>query len=70
MGNRQEPKQLWVVMDGENHWLWYGRGSQKDAVAGAKGAGAYTPEATLFLYAVAMEIVIEPDGVAQSIATI
>lgn len=55
-----EPKQLWVVVDGDNNWLWYGRGSQKDAIAGAKSATAYSPESTLYLYAVSAEIVLEP----------
>jgi len=58
----EEPKQLWIVVDDDNNWLWYGRGNQKDAIAGAKEADAYTPEATLYLYAVSAEIVIEPKG--------
>jgi len=55
-----EQNQLWIVVDGQNHWLWYGRGTQNTAIAGAKEAGDYSPIAALYLYAVATEIVIEP----------
>ena len=61
MEDRQEPKQLWIVVDDANNWLWYGRGTQADAVEGAKEATHYKPEAALYLYAVSAEIVIEPE---------
>ena len=53
--------QLWIVVDDENQWLWYGNGSQMDAIAGAKEATHYDPESTLYLYAVSAEIVVEPE---------
>ncbi len=56
-----DEQQLWIVTDDENNWLYYDRGSQQDAIAGAREAGAYTPESTLHLFAVTTEIVIEPE---------
>lgn len=52
--------QLWIVTDDKNQWLWYGRGTQKDAVEGAREASDYSPSSTLYLYAVAAEIVLSP----------
>ena len=58
--NQKDEVRLWVVIDDENHWLYYGRDTIAGVIAGAKKAADYTPEATLYLYAIATEIVIEP----------
>lgn len=52
--------QLWIVTDEDNHWLWHGRGTQQDAVAGAQEASDFDPDSTLYLYAVATQIVLNP----------
>lgn len=59
----EEPRQLWIVTDEDKNWLYCARGNQAEAVEGAKKAEAYNPEDTLYLFAVAMEIVIEPVAV-------
>lgn len=61
MNNHEEPKQLWIVSGDNQAILWSGRGSQTEAVEEAMKAGAYTSDSTLHLYAVAMEIIIEPE---------
>uniref|UniRef100_A0A6M3LSD9 Uncharacterized protein n=1 Tax=viral metagenome TaxID=1070528 RepID=A0A6M3LSD9_9ZZZZ len=52
---------LWIIVDSNNYWLYYGRSSFEEALEEAKLATEYDPEATLYVFSVDSEIVIAPD---------
>jgi len=54
---------LWIVVDSNNQWLYYGRGSCDEAIEAAQNATKYDPDAMLYAFTINTEVVIEPERI-------